>query len=325
LENDFDKDKRAAIKAGDRRRKETMMKCAVHVFFLCFFAADLVLSNANESYFDAVKAQEFVQHRSTRSKSFFHPKLAPKDGSSAKTLSPSEVIWPMTLPIFLFVPFYLADFPFRQAEHVQCLRANLANKFISRVYVLPESADVNNSSLFQHQKLFFLSSTYARQTFSNVFEAINRVTSVDGFHIPVVANSDIHFDESLSLLQKIRYSNVPVCMTLVRHDVIVDGSSAMLKLFDRDNSQDAWVFGPFPLATSLGQFGFGKPGCDNRLLFELREHGYCLLNIGLSIIARHVHVTNHRTYTQAEVVPGPYLQLPPGRLFVDADGMLLRP
>jgi len=71
----------------------------------------------------------------------------------------------------------------------------------------------------------------------------------------------------------------------------------------------------------------GKPGCDNKITYHMRELGYTCRNPGKKVITIHFHPTNFRTYDfNADRVPGPYLLVGPtdsfteDPLYIDIDG-----
>ena len=53
----------------------------------------------------------------------------------------------------------------------------------------------------------------------------------------------------------------------------------------------------------------GKPGCDNRLLYELKQKGYYFCNVCHYVKAYHKHESKIRNYFQKERVPRPYIML----------------
>ena len=74
-------------------------------------------------------------------------------------------------------------------------------------------------------------------------------------------------------------------------------------------------------------YTMGKPGCDNKITYHMRELGYTCRNPGKKVITIHFHPTNFRTYDfNADRVPGPYLLVAPvdnltgDPVLVDVDG-----
>jgi len=61
------------------------------------------------------------------------------------------------------------------------------------------------------------------------------------------------------------------------------------KLYNHNDSQDVWVF-KGPVKQQLkADFPLGVPRCDNRLMYQLQEAGYKVLNPAFSIKAFHIH------------------------------------
>ena len=60
-------------------------------------------------------------------------------------------------------------------------------------------------------------------------------------------------------------------------------------LFNIHYSQDVWVFKGHIKPELKADFPLGVPRCDNRLLYELQEAGYSVLNPAFSIKSYHIH------------------------------------
>ncbi len=94
----------------------------------------------------------------------------------------------------------------------------------------------------------------------------------------------------------------------------------MIEYYDhiwRDNittgqmSQDTWIFKSPVQLDKRSKFLMGKPGCDNRISQIYHELGYDVRNPSKSVIIKHLHQTNYRTYNHMDLVPGPYLLITP--------------
>lgn len=117
--------------------------------------------------------------------------------------------------------------------------------------------------------------------------------------INIIANSDIYFNETIL---NVRWMQGKTCYALSRWDI--NGVTATL--FDRKDSQDVWIFnGSVP--EMIGGYHLGVPGCDNKIMWELKQCGYAISNPSKSIHALHLHNSNYRTYNHKTVrVPEPY-------------------
>jgi hypothetical protein len=184
--------------------------------------------------------------------------------------------------IRLFQNFYFDSNQERQKEIEQCF--------------------IRNTNLTEINSFLPIHSSW-RLTFQDFFERINLISSEED--INVIANSDIYFDSSIQLAEKIKSNE---CYALSRWNVQEDGTS---QHFVRSDSQDVWIFRG-PIKNISANFFLGYRGCDNRLAFEIVKAGYSILNPSLSIKTHHLHLTGIRNYdmTNNFLVPGPYLQVP---------------
>ncbi|HQX48706.1 MAG TPA: hypothetical protein PK992_02135 [Planctomycetaceae bacterium] len=187
--------------------------------------------------------------------------------------------------IRFFTSCYPERNPQRLAELSQCLERNLASPAVDEVCVFlegMEAAWVNSSRLnCQH--------VIQRPTYAEFFRWANeRVTSNED--LSIVANSDICFDMSVSVLSERLKPNQ--CVALSRWDVQQNGSA---RLFDRNDSQDAWIFRG-RIRPVVADFCVGIPRCDNRILYELRAAGYEVINPAFSVKVFHLHAGEREEY-----------------------------
>ena len=65
-----------------------------------------------------------------------------------------------------------------------------------------------------------------------------------------------------------------------------------------------------------GRDCYCKPGCDNKITYNMRDLGWTVRNPGKKVITVHFHPTNFRTYHfNDDRVPGPYLLVAPSDNF----------
>ena len=136
-----------------------------------------------------------------------------------------------------------------------------------------------------------------RPTFDQMFKQINEIVKPDD--ITIIANSDIYFN-TLYGIGNIKENEV---YALSRWDRNL--------LYDREDSQDAWVFRGRIKPVPDCDFGLGIPGCDNAIAERLQRVGYRVLNPSKSIKAIHLHSSNIRNYDSRTTVPKPYLLIKP--------------
>ncbi len=201
----------------------------------------------------------------------------------------------------LFTTWYDEADSRRRAEYVQCLNANLAHASIGEVCVLAEGGE---DCLPVSTKLS-MRPVASRPTYDQFFSWITELSQPDD--VAIIANTDIHFDATLDAA--LRSIESDECFALARWDGF--------RLFDRNDSQDAWMFRGGP-RNVIGNFHLGTPRCDNRLIHELRAAGYRVRNPSFAVRALHVHATERIEYatdaSSAWVGP-PYGYVWPTNLF----------
>lgn len=194
----------------------------------------------------------------------------------------------------------------RAEELRSCLTANLALECLDEVCLLLERGAVPP---LQHPKLC-CRSVPCRPTYQHFVCWANELVS-SSLDITLIANSDIFLDQTLTLLNELLQTKQ--CAALSRWDVRPDGTAV---LFDRNDSQDVWVFRG-PIREIVADYCVGIPRCDNRIMFELRQAGYTVINPAMTVRAMHLHRGIRDEYP-AELtgpfVPGPYEYLFPHNL-----------
>ena len=205
----------------------------------------------------------------------------------------------------LLTTYYVSESEERNRENARSLAENIRLPLIDQIFLVlqddrapavPEGAKIAHIRLGR------------RPRFCDFFEITNCMRE-EGTRF-IIANSDIYFNETLSLLDSVSLDNTIVLLT--RWDLCRDGTLA----FDNNyNCQDAWIYsGSMP--PELGRFPIGQHGCDNRLLFELGEHRFRLVNPSLCVQSVHVHMSALRPYLadpNYQYVPPPYrFSLPAG-------------
>lgn len=185
----------------------------------------------------------------------------------------------------------------RRAELLYCLNRNLQNPHIRQVWLLVEG----EPDIPQHPKIR-VKHFSRRPLFNDMFKLANVVKG-----LTILCNTDIYFDDTLAMVKHLKAHQ---CYALTRWDTTTQGK---LQFYGKPHSQDAWIVNA-PVAFSGGAYSPGKPGCDNKLAWELAEAGLTVSNPSKTIKAFHLHLTNLRRYTRSETVPGPYLSVQPTQL-----------
>lgn len=206
----------------------------------------------------------------------------------------------------LLQSWYSESHPQRAEELNTCLANNLALECVDEVCLLLERGAM---PALTHPKLR-LRATRSRPTYRDFFLWANEMCS-SSHDVTVVANSDLYFDQTLTLLEEMLQPEQ--CAAISRWDVISNGTAV---LFDRNDSQDAWCFRG-QIRPIVCDFCVGIPRCDNRILFELRQAGYQVINPAFSVRAFHLHAGQRNEYPgqiQGPHVPPPYAYLYPHNL-----------
>lgn len=203
--------------------------------------------------------------------------------------------------IRLFTSWYDEKESSRRAELLNCLVRNLAEQQLDQVCVFLEQTHcpITDPKLVTRP-------ISERPKYSDFFTWVNEVQKCDD--IAIIANSDIWLDASIGALSCVLKEDQ--CAALTRWDM----SGSEFSLFDRNDSQDAWVFRG-PIRTVFDDFLIGVPRCDNRILHELLLSGYDVINPAFSIRCHHLHDAPNRTFADdPRCVPPPYSYIWPHNL-----------
>lgn len=209
--------------------------------------------------------------------------------------------------ISLYTTFYNEQNIIRKSELAECLKLNISNPAISKIVVLYEVPIIydHNNKKIRHI------SVGRRPNYSDYFRIVNGSSYSEDINI--IANSDIFFDHSIKNIELIDFADK--CFALSRWDIQPDGSAI---LFNRNDSQDVWIFKGKIKEGVFGDFPVGVPFCDNRIMFELQKAGYKVLNPSFSIKAYHLHAGKREEYKKENLsiyVDPPYRYRYPHNLY----------
>ena len=204
----------------------------------------------------------------------------------------------------LIIEYFNSRNHMRNGEYLYCLHQNLANDLIDNVYLFMEDdAELNFDSPKIHRIV-----RKNRPSYQNIFEYCNEHMKNE---ICIVANADIIFDDTLRY-----FKNIDMTMqfyALSRWEISTnDGKNWEIEPYDNAASQDVWIFKTPVLSSDSMNYTMGKPGCDNKITYHMRELGYTCRNPGKKVVTIHFHPTNFRTYDwNNDRIPGPYLLVAP--------------
>lgn len=206
--------------------------------------------------------------------------------------------------VTLITSYYTDKNARRMNELFTCVTNNINNPLIDKILLVTDTD--KEWEPFEDEKVLHINFG-KRPTYREMFnlagsfnpQGINILCNTDIFFLP----EDIHKIKSLDLSRK--------CLALTRWDIQESGDPIF---FNRNDSQDSWVWkGKIP-ANVYADFHFGKLGCDNRIAHELQEGGVTPINPSRQIKSYHLHLSGIRNYKRSnkkDVIPEPYLRVNP--------------
>jgi hypothetical protein len=204
----------------------------------------------------------------------------------------------------LIIEYFNSRNHMRNGEYLYCLHQNLSNDLIDNVYIFMEDdAELNFDSPKIHRIV-----RETRPSYKDLFKYCNEHMKDE---ICIVANADIIFDDTLRYFKSLNMEKQ--FYGLSRWEISTnDGKNWEIEPYDNAASQDVWVFKTPVLVSDDMNYTMGKPGCDNKIFYHMRELGYTCRNPGKKVVTIHFHPTNFRTYDwKSDRVPGPYLLVAP--------------
>ena len=217
-------------------------------------------------------------------------------------------------PLVLIQQYYKPPQAARIRELEKCLKKNLENPLIDRIYLFVESKDLK---LPKSDKLVLMYKK-TRITYADCIELIQ--TKIGKGHLVAFANADIYLDASWSNLWATNIKDV--CLALLRwEEEGNDGTSITPELYGpRADSQDTWVLHSDSVIERTWnmepfKIPFGTAGCDNAILVEFLRQKFRIVNPAMSLRTIHVHKSQIRSYDPKDIVDRPTY------MFVDPTGI----
>ena len=206
--------------------------------------------------------------------------------------------------IFLITQFYIDNNKSRQAEIRKCLRLNVSNKNIDKIYLLNERKYSEKELGIKSDKICQII-IKKRLSYKRVFDIIED-HQLDGYI--VLTNSDIFFDASILQVKKCQLSTEKKVYALLRHEYEENKSLKSCSLFGpRGDSQDVWIFHSSQNMNKehriLFDFHLGVPACDNKIAYLWNILGYQCYNEPNLLKCYHHHTTKKRNYTNKTTRP----------------------
>ena len=208
--------------------------------------------------------------------------------------------------INIFCQFFLHPVRARQVEFVKCLKFNVENADITKIYLLNERIYTDEELEVKSVKIVQVD-IKERLKFKHVFEYILEENIV-GYN--VIINSDIFFDKTIRNLFRSDIHLSKKMYTLIRYEFDEKNPEQSPIFGNRGDSQDTWIihsnFNVKKQECKIFNFEFGKPGCDNKMTYLLAMLGFELLNDPRFIKSYHIHLSNIRGYNSNDAVAEPY-------------------
>ena len=218
--------------------------------------------------------------------------------------------------INLITQFYIDNDNNRQKEILKCLDFNLNNNLIDKVYLITERtySDIEmNISNHKYRSKIIQINIGSRLKYCDVFDIIEN-NNINGYI--VLANSDIFFDDTLSILYKTGLIDNKKIYNQLRFEYDNPELSKCKIFGPRGDSQDSWIFhSKFNIEKShrkLFNFELGIPACDNHIIYLFIILGFKVHNEPYLIKTYHNHNTEKRNYNEkTNRVQQPWTRLMP--------------
>ena len=228
--------------------------------------------------------------------------------------------------MILITTYYQSDNLERQKEIDECLKKNVENELISSIHLLNDNIYEFPKSLSNKIRQIIVDEDSKKRL--NYSYAIKYINDNCPGEICLLANSDMYYDNSLSLLKNIseeKWKNTFYALSRYNIENIENiGNDNKIKLqYGCQGSQDTWIFkSPAKIDYNDCDFHFGLPACDHKIAFSFYKNGYNVLNPCFDIISYHLHKSNYRTYNNNQSLPGKGLFIIPS--FLQEENVMIR-
>ena len=209
--------------------------------------------------------------------------------------------------IHLITQFFIHRDSSRAKEIQLCLRKNVDNPLVHKIHLLGER-EYSVDELGVDSDKIMQTIIGRRLRFQDVF-SYTRVHNIAGYQ--VLLNSDICFSENaLVNLQKSDIHEHRKMFALLRYEYNSENPTKSPIFGPRFDSQDTWIFhSNFAIpqyAEKAFSFEFGKPGCDNKLIYLVNVLGYEVINDPEFIPTYHIHQSTSRDYSSKDAILQPW-------------------
>ena len=212
--------------------------------------------------------------------------------------------------IYLIYQFFVHKDADRNKELRKCLRFNVENPHIDKIYLLNEKIYTNAELGIESAKIEQIN-IVNRIKFKDIFSFVEQ-EQLKGYII--TCNADIFFDKTVNNLRKSKMSKNKQILTQLRFEY-TDKQLGKCKLFGpRADSQDTWIwhsnYNPYK-ERKMFNIIFGKPGCDNKLTYLFNLIGFDVVNQPYFVKTYHIQKSQERDYNSLQPMPRPYMIVSP--------------
>ena len=267
------------------------------------------------------------------------------ESSSTVTMRPEQA---ESEYINIVYQFFIPDNAIRKAEIRDCLRRNVDNPHIDRIYLMNERIYTFEELGCESEKIH-QENIGRRMRFSDFFQFVQD-RSIGGYNILI--NADIFFDEDLDKLYDSDIDVEKKIFAQLRYEYrgetdlqrcnLFGSKEYYIKQFELDHpgepltldieqyryrcradSMDTWIIHSANQLSKkeidLFKFELGTPACDNKVIYLFKLLGYDIYNDPRFLRTYHHHSSLERTYTKKDRVPSPWmLLLPAGFRYTDS-------
>lgn len=201
----------------------------------------------------------------------------------------------------------------RVEEIKYAISSNVGRSWVTRVMFLTQEAQAAKAFVADLAPALAekvsIHSVANRPTFQQFFDLANKNTDSTAVH--VLLNNDIVLTESFSKLSTMLQTHDFFCITRY---ILVEPCSQLWQLDPhKEYSQDVWSWQGQNKITNAN-FEMGQIRCDHCLAYTAATAGYLVSNPALTLQARHMHMSNYRTYSKAGMLTLPGKLTPPTSL-----------
>ena len=210
------------------------------------------------------------------------------------------------LPIFfnrkrkinLLVPWFNIDENSERFHEIhQCLKKNIENIYINKIYFFYEIENKDNIKFdkYINSKIVIIPVITSKKrdiSFNRMVIYANKFLLDD---ICIISNNDIYFDSTINLINKINFIKNSFFISLTRKncDKYLDNKNKIWK--PHSASQDSWIF-LSPIKVMKDEINLGWVQCDNIISESYYSLGYNVINPHYSINSWHLHKHNNTEF-----------------------------